>query len=162
MLERVRTNLDLLGYAMLFFPEQHPQLARLIEAKCASGLRVRIALADPEGEEVTARDRLEGLGGTLPGRIRSTVAHLEPLLANSGIEIRFHGVPLYNAIYRFDDEMLVTPYLYRLHGYQHPLLQLKRLGPAGIFESYAQQFEAIWAETQPMFASSGGSRDGAR
>src|SRR5215469_2631020 len=43
MLERVRTNLDLLGYAILFFPEQHPQLARLVETKCAQGLRVRIA-----------------------------------------------------------------------------------------------------------------------
>ncbi len=77
MLERVRTNLDLLGYAMLFFPEQHPQLARLLNDKCASGLRVRAALADPDSDEVAARDRLEGLGGTLPGRIRSTVQHLE-------------------------------------------------------------------------------------
>ena len=50
---------------------------------------------------------------------------------------------LYNALYRFDDQMLVTPYLYKLHGYQHPLLHLKRLGPAGIFETYAKQFEAI-------------------
>jgi hypothetical protein len=31
-------------------------------------------------------------------------------------------------VYRVDDEMLVTPYLYRLHGYQNPLLYLKRLG----------------------------------
>jgi len=46
--------------------------------------------------------------------------------------------------------MLVTPYLYKLHGYQHPLLHLKRLGPAGIFESYAQQFEAIWTESRPI------------
>jgi hypothetical protein len=67
-----------------------------------------------------------------------------------------HRVPLYNATYRFDDLMLVTPYLYRLHGYQHPLLHLKRLGPAGIFESYAQQFEAIWTEAQPVLALSGG------
>ena len=44
--------------------------------------------------------------------------------------------------------MLVTPYLYRLHGYQHPLLHLKRLGPAGVFEGYAEQFEAIWAEAR--------------
>jgi hypothetical protein len=159
MLERVRTNLDLLGYAMLFFPEQHPELARLIEAKCSEGLRVRIALADPDGDEVAARDQLEGLGGTLPGRIRSAVTHLEPLLSNPGVEVRYHGVPLYNALYRFDDQMLVTPYLYRLHGYQHPLLHLKRLGPAGIFESYAQQFEAIWTESHPILAPSGGPRE---
>ena len=143
-------------------PEQHPQLAQLLEPKCAGGLRVRIALADPESEEVAARDRLEGLGGTLPGRIRSTVQHLEPLLSNPGVEVRYHAVPLYNAIYRFDDQMLVTPYLYRLHGYQHPLLHLKRLGPAGIFESYAQQFEAIWTESHPILATSGGSNGEAR
>jgi hypothetical protein len=155
MLERVRTNLDLLGYAMLFFPEQHPQLARLIEAKCAEGMRVRITLADPDGDEVQARDRLESLGGTLPGRIRSTVQHFEPLMANPGVELRFHDVPLYNACYRFDDQLLVTPYLYKLHGYQHPLLHLKRLGPAGVFESYAQQFEAIWTESRPVLVASG-------
>ncbi len=162
LLERTRTTLDLLGYAMLFFPEQHPQLARIINAKCSDGLRVRIALADPDSDEVAARDQLEGLGGTLPGRIRSTVQHLEPLLSNPGVEIRYHGVPLYNALYRFDDQMLVTPYLYRLHGYQHPLLHLKRLGPAGIFESYAQQFEAIWTEARPILTPSGGANGQAR
>lgn len=156
LLERVKTNLDLLGYALLFFPEQHPELAELLADKCSSGLRVRIALADPDSEEVEARDRLEELGGTLPGRIRSTFSHLEPLLVNRGVEVRYHRVPLYNALYRFDDEMLVTPYLYKLHGYQHPLLHLKRLGPAGIFESYAQQFEAIWTESEPVLAPSGG------
>ena len=149
LLGRVRTNLDLLGYAILFFPEQHPNLERLITEKCAQGLRVRIALADPDCAEVAARDSLESLGGTLAGRIRSTVQHFEPILANPGVSLRFHGVPLYNACYRFDDEMLVTPYLYRLHGYQHPLLHLKRLGAGGIFEGYAKQFEAIWADSYP-------------
>jgi hypothetical protein len=150
LLDRARTSVDLLGYAMLFFPEQHPHLARILEGKCAGGLQVRIALADPDGAEVAARDALEGLGGTLPGRIRSTMGHFESLLSNPGVEIRCHRVPLYNALYRFDDQMLVTPYLYKLHGYQHPLLHLKRLGPAGLFESYARQFEAIWAESRPV------------
>jgi hypothetical protein len=142
---------------MLFFPEQHPRLAQVISEKCANGLRVRIALADPEGAEVKARDALEGLGGTLPGRIRSSVAHLEPLFSTAGFEIRYHWVPLYNAVYRFDDQMLVTPYLYRLHGYQHPLLHLKRLGPAGLFEPYAQQFEAIWNESRPVLENAAAS-----
>ncbi len=150
LLDRVRTNIDLLGYAMLFFPEQHPGLTKIVQDKCAEGLRVRIALADPEGAEVKARDALEGLGGTLPGRIRSTMRHLEPLISTVGVEIRHHNVPLYNAVYRFDDQMLVTPYLYKLHGYQHPMLHLKRLGPAGVFESYAEQFEAIWNDSRPV------------
>jgi hypothetical protein len=101
MLDRVRTNLDLLGYAMLFFPEQHPRLTQILADKCASGLRVRIALADPESAEVMARDKLEGLGGTLPGRIFSTLRHFESLLSSTGVEIWYYSVPLYNAIYRF-------------------------------------------------------------
>jgi transcriptional regulator with XRE-family HTH domain len=84
LLDRVSTNVDLLGYAMLFYPEQHPHLARVLEAKCAAGLRVRIALADPDSAEVKARDALEGLGGTLPARIRSTVSHLEPAVLSQG------------------------------------------------------------------------------
>jgi hypothetical protein len=155
MLEEARSNIDLLGYSMSFFPEQHSQLARTLEEKCASGLKVRIAFADPESAEVGARDDLERLGGTLPTRIRSTIVHLESLLPNTGVEIRIHSVPLYNAVYRFDDQMLVTPYLYRLHGYQHPLLHLKRLGPAGVFEAYAQQFEAIWAESKSIEVTNG-------
>jgi hypothetical protein len=155
MLEGARRNVDLLGYSMSFFPEQHSQLAQNLEEKCAGGLKVRIALADPESTEVAARDDLEKLEGTLPGRIRATLVHFESLLSNAGVEIRFHSVPLYNAVYRFDDQMLVTPYLYRLRGYQHPLLHLKRLGPAGIFEAYAHQFEAIWTESRPVKAFNG-------
>jgi hypothetical protein len=157
MLDRAVTSIDLLGYSILFFPEQHPDLPTLLADRCASGLRVRIALADPDCTEVAARDELEGLGGTLPSRIRSTARHFEPHLSNVGVELRYHRVPLYNAVYRFDDHMLVTPYLYKLHGFQHPLMHLKRLGPAGIFESYARQFEAIWTAptTIPHDASTG-------
>jgi hypothetical protein len=58
-------------------------------------------------------------------------------------------VHLYNAIYRFDDEMIVTPYLYRAHGFQHPAFWLRRLGPYGVFASFADQFETIWAAAAP-------------
>ena len=113
------------------------------------GLEVRIALADPDGEEAKARDRFEGLAG----RCRAEFARRYSIWSHCSLALvlrcAFTGVPLYNALYRFDDQMLVTPYLYRLHGYQHPLLHLKRLGPAGIFESYAQQFEAIWSGSRP-------------
>jgi hypothetical protein len=65
------------------------------------------------------------------------------------VELRFHNVHLYNAIYRFDDEIIVTPYLYRAHGFQHPAFRLRRLGPYGVFASFADQFETIWATAAP-------------
>jgi len=63
-----------------------------------------------------------------------------------GVEIRYHDVHLYNAIYRFDDQMIVTPYLYRAHGFQHPALHIRRLGPYGLFANFHDQFNQIWDE----------------
>jgi hypothetical protein len=149
LLAAARQQLDILGYAFLFLPEQHVDLGPMIERKCAGGCKVRIAVADPNGAQTGERDALEQLGGTLPARIRMTLGHLRDLHGMPGVEIRFHDVHLYNAIYRFDNEMLVTPYLHAVHGFQHPTLHLRRLGPYGIFTSFADQFDAIWAKTTP-------------
>lgn len=141
-----RRHIDLLGYAFLFLPEQHVELTSAIEQKCRDGCQVRIMLADPDGRHVLERDALERLGGNLPARVRTTLHHLEPIRDVAGVEIRFHNVHLYNAIYRFDDEMIVTPYLYRAHGYQHPALHLRRLSAYGAFAAFADQYDMIWSE----------------
>ena len=146
LLATARQHIDLLGYAFLFLPEQHVELTSAIERKCRDGCQVRIMVADPGGRHVIERDDLERLGGNLPARIRTTLHHLEPINGLAGVEIRFHEVHLYNAIYRFDDEMVVTPYLYRAHGYQHPALHLRRLGAYGVFAGFADQYDMIWSE----------------
>jgi hypothetical protein len=104
---------------------------------------------DPDCEETRRRDDLELLGGTLPARIRTTLQHFEPVRACPGVELRFVEVPLYNAVYRFDDQMLVTPTCMAKHGFQHPLLHLRRLGGHGLFVGYAEQFEAPWLTSRP-------------
>jgi hypothetical protein len=146
LLATARQHIDLLGYAFLFLPEQHVELTSAIERKCRDGCRVRIMIADPDGRHVRERDDLERLDGTLPARVRTTLHHLEPIQALAGVEIRFHDVHLYSAIYRFDDEMIVTPYLYRAHGFQHPALHLRRLSAHGIFAGFANQYDTIWSE----------------
>jgi hypothetical protein len=145
-----RRHLDILGYAFLFFPEQHIDLARIVEQHCTGGCRVRIALADPIGQHTAERDALENLNGTLPARIHMTLSHLRPLESLTGAEIRLHDVHLYNAIYRFDDEMIVTPYLYRAHGFQHPALHIRRLSAYGVFANFLDQFDDIWREASPL------------
>lgn len=148
LLATSRRNVDILGYAFLFFPEQHIDLAKVIAKSCDGGCRVRIAVADPDGEHLADRDALEQLNGTLAARIRMTLSHLKPLLDLPDVQVRYHDVHLYNAIYRFDDQMIVTPYLYRAHGFQHPALHVRRLGPYGLFASFLDQFEAIWQEAR--------------
>ncbi len=66
------------------------------------------------------------------------------------VEMRWHDTPMYCSIFRFDAQMLVTPHIYERPGWQSPLLHLRRLGPSGIFENYAQHFEDMWATARPM------------
>jgi hypothetical protein len=150
LLAMARRHIFLMGCSFLFLPEQHVDLASVIRKACGADCKVRIMLADPNGGAARERDDLERLGGTLPARIRMTLTHLEGIRDLDGVEIRLHDVHLYNAIYRLDDEMIVTPYLVGAHGFQHPALHLRRLGPYGTFASFAEQQEALWIAATPQ------------
>jgi Domain of unknown function (DUF5919) len=150
LLDRACRQIDIIGYSFLFLPEQTVNLPKVITDKCSNGCKIRIAVANPDSRHTRERDRLEGLNGTLPGRIRTTVVHLQPIFEVPSCQIRYHETHLYSAIYRFDDEMLVTPYLVKAHGFEHPTLHLRRLAPYGIFATYADQFESLWSTTKDI------------
>jgi hypothetical protein len=73
-----------------------------------------------------------------------------PLLDCESADLRFQDAPLYNSIFRFDDQMLVTPHLYGTPGRSAPLLHLRRLGPNGIFSRFSAPFEGIWSDSRPI------------
>ncbi|WP_196279225.1 helix-turn-helix domain-containing protein [Catellatospora vulcania] len=145
-------RIDLLGYAYPFVLELLPDAVTRIADKCSAGTRVRMAFADPDCDHVIERDGLEQMGGTLPGRIRNALNFLDPLHGVPGCQVGLHTVHLYNSVFRFDDQMIVTPYLFRARGYQHTALHLRRLSPHGIFASFADQFEQIWQTATPYQA----------
>ena len=145
LFSKAKHHIDLLGYAMSFLPEQHPKLVSLLKEKSKASCKIRIALADPTCRHVLERDEEEQLGGTLPALIRSTIYLFRELWNYEGIEICYHTTPLYNSLFRFDDEMLVSPHLYGLHGSKAPLIHLRCLGSYGMFANFAMHFEAVWA-----------------
>lgn len=147
LLTGATTRIDLLGYAYPFLLELLPHTMQLITDKATNGAQVRLAFADPDCPHVAERDNLEQIGGTLPGRIRNALNFCEPLHQVPGIHIGLHTVHLYNSVFRFDHQMIVTPHLYRARGYQHPALHLRELSPHGIFAAHADQFEQIWQTT---------------
>lgn len=149
LFDKAQHHIDLLGYAMHFLPEQLPELSALLRTKSTNGCQIRIALGDPASAAIRERDNEEQLEGTLPARIRSTLHHFRSLWGCPGIEIRLHAAPLYNSVFRCDDEMNITPHLYGLHGSKAPLLHLRRLGPNGLYSGFAAHFEAIWAISKP-------------
>lgn len=147
---RATKRIDLLGYAMLHLSEQQPDLPGVLRTRCEQGCTVRIALADPESRQALERDSEEQLGGSLLGRIRTSLLYLRPLLGCSGAELRYHATPMYNSVFRFDDEMLVTPHLHAVPGYSAPLLHIRRLGPNGLFAGFAAHFDSIWTTASPI------------
>ncbi|WP_433728588.1 hypothetical protein ACQP0C_39375 [Nocardia sp. CA-129566] len=142
-------RIDIIGYAYPFVLELLPDAADLIADKCRNGASVRLAFADPESAHVAERDALEQMQGTLPGRIRNALSMIGPLAETPGCRIGLHTTHLYNSVFRFDDLMLVTPYLVRARGYQHPALYLRKLSPYGLFASFEDQFEQIWGTVTP-------------
>ncbi len=153
--EQLITNalrrIDLLGYAMLHVPEQHPSVFEAGARVAEAGGRVRVLLADPDGDCALARDAEERLDRGLLHRIRTSAKYLsEQLPAAPTVELRWHDAPMYCSVFRFDDQALVTPHIYGRPGWQSPLLHLRRLGPSGIFENYARHFEDIWEVARPM------------
>lgn len=143
-------QIDLLGFTLFFLPQQHPELIDVLLDKCQRGCKIRIAVADPNSDNVHRRDEEEQEPITLVARIESSLRAFEPLLACRGADIRFQDAPLYNSIFRFDDQMFVTPHLYATPGHAAPLLHLRRLGPNGMFSRFAAHFEGIWSDTEPV------------
>jgi hypothetical protein len=126
------------------------QGCRPIQQKCANGCTVRAVIADPESRYVADRDDEEDLAMTLVVRIDTSLKFFAPLMQCENFEMRQQDVPLYNSVFRFDDEMLVTPHLYATPGSSAPMLHLRRLGPNGMFSRFATHFDSIWATTTPV------------
>jgi hypothetical protein len=147
-----KRQIDLLAYATQFLPEAHPRLFDLLRGKAAADCRIRIALVDPDCRQVAERDAEERMKGSLVSRVRMSTSYFRELVGCEGVELRQHATPLYNSLFRFDDEMFVTPHLYSTTGYRAPLLHLRRLGADGAFDSFAGHFEGVWASAKPVEA----------
>jgi transcriptional regulator with XRE-family HTH domain len=149
LLNRATKQIDFLGYTLYFLGLQHPQLIATLKAKCADGCNIRAAIGHPDSPHIAYRDQEEGTPLTLPIRIRTTLTTWADILSCPGFQLRFQNVPLYNSVFRFDDEMFVTPHLFATVGSQAPLFHLRRLGAGGLFDRFASHFDGVWNASVP-------------
>ncbi|MFJ6746958.1 helix-turn-helix domain-containing protein [Streptomyces sp. NPDC091266] len=144
MLGEARENIDVLVYAAVFLHEGYPRLNDLLRERAAEGCSVRIALGDAESEIVRQRGEEERFGHGIESRCRLALMHYRPLFGVPGIEIRTHETTLYNSIYRADDQLLANAHVWGVNAYGAPVWHLRRNGDGGIFDTYAQSFDAVW------------------
>ncbi|MEW1548017.1 XRE family transcriptional regulator [Streptomyces tsukubensis] len=143
-------QIDILVYAAVFLHEAYPRLNELLRERAADGCTVRIAIGDPESENVRQRGREEQFGHGIETRCSLALMHYQPLVRVPGIEVRTHGTTLYNSLYRADDQLLVNAHAWGVNAYAAPIWHLRRSGEGGPFRTYAQSFEAVWATATPV------------
>lgn len=147
LLRQANRNVDLLAYAGPFLTEEISDWIPALRARIKAGARVRLLLGDPEGSQLAARDGEHDIGGGVAGRVAAVLAYYRPLAGVAAI--RLHDTPLYNSIYRFDDDMLVNSHVYGILAAWTPVLHLRRIDGA-YFSTYLESFERVWASARPL------------
>lgn len=150
LMERATERIDVLVYAAVFLHEAYPRLNDLLRERAVEGCAVRIALGDPDSENVRQRGEEEKFGHGIESRCRLALMHYRPLLGTSGIEIRTHATTLYNSLYRTDDQMLVNAHAWGVNAFAAPVWHLRRTGAGKLFDTYAASFDAVWNVALPV------------
>jgi hypothetical protein len=142
-----KSTVDLVTYAALHLVEDNPETIELLKHKASNGVRVRIAMGDPEAPEVALRGREERMPDGIVGRVRMANAYYAPLIGSPGIDFHLHRTTLYNSIYRYDDQMLVNHHIYGTYGYLAPVLYLRKTENGDLFDMYTRSLNMIWGES---------------
>jgi hypothetical protein len=149
LFEQAERDIGILVYAAVFLHELWSDFNLLLRAKAEAGCRVRIMLGDPGSEVVADRGQEEKYGDGIQSRCRQALKHYAPLADVSGIDIRQHNTTLYNSIYLGDECMVVNAHRFGMNAYATPVLHLRRAGPGGLFDGYADSFEDVWQLSRP-------------
>ncbi|MFD3723502.1 XRE family transcriptional regulator [Streptomyces sp. NPDC058671] len=150
MLAQARERIDVLVYAAIFLHEAYPRLNDLFRERAAEGCAIRIAVGDAESENVRARGQEEKFGHGIESRCQLALMHYRPLVGVSGIDVRTHATTLYNSLYRADDQLLVNAHVWGVNAYGAPVWHLRRSGEGGMFDTYAESFNAVWSTATPV------------
>lgn len=150
LLGEARQQIDVLVYAAVFLHEAYPRLNDLLRERAAEGCAVRIAVGDADGVRVRQRGQEERFGHGIESRCRLALMHYRPLAGVPGIDLRTHGTTLYNSLYRADDQVLVNAHVWGVNAYAAPVWHLRRSGGEGMFDTYAESFNAVWDTARPV------------
>lgn len=142
-------EISVLVYAGLFFAED-PGLERILLQKAKAGVRIRMALGDPDDSHIVERGEEEGIGDGVSYKIRNAIRLFRRLREADGIEFRLHRTVLYNSIYVVDDQLLVNTHIYGLPASRAPIWHLRRVPGGELVPLYRESFERVWDTATPL------------
>jgi transcriptional regulator with XRE-family HTH domain len=142
-------EIGILAYSCYFLAED-AGLRQLIADRATAGVRVRVLLGDPESPYVLERGRSEGIGDTMPAKVRSAIAMFRSLRETPNVEIRLHGTILYNSIFRADDQLFVNTHIYGVMANNAPFFHLRKIPGGAMAVNYFESFEQVWNGAAPL------------
>jgi hypothetical protein len=140
-------EIAILAYSGLFLAED-VGLIGLFADKARAGVKVRIALGDPDSPHVAERAAKEDIGDAIAAKIRSALVLYRPLLDVGNVEIRLHRTTLYNSLYRADSDLLVNQHAYGIPAGNAPVIHMHRGKSSDMFSSYVESFGRIWSASR--------------
>ncbi|MEV7968686.1 XRE family transcriptional regulator [Sphaerisporangium sp. NPDC088356] len=148
MFERAEEQIGILVYAAVFLYESLPDFNEVLAAKAKAGCQVRVLLGDADSPAIVARGQEEKYGHGIESRCRVALMHYRPLIS-AGVQVNLHDTTLYNSLYFGDDRMIVNAHVFGMNAYGAPVYHLRRTGQSGLYDAYAQSFEAVWERSRP-------------
>lgn len=111
-----------------------PVVMAELRDRARAGVRVRIRVHQPD----------------YVNQPRGALEKFLALRESGSVEVRVHGANLTNAIYRGDDELLVSQYAYGIPSGQMPVLHLRHVRNGEIATTYLESFEYVWTNSRPV------------
>jgi transcriptional regulator with XRE-family HTH domain len=146
LFESAEHEIGVLAYSALFLAEDAGMLAAIAD-RARSGVRVRLALGDPDGACVAQRGQEEGIGDAMPAKVRNALTLFCAALKVENVEIRLHDTVLYNSIYRADDQLFVNQHAYGLPAAHAPVFCFRESESRDMTTAYLNSFEVIWVSS---------------
>jgi transcriptional regulator with XRE-family HTH domain len=143
LFESAEREIGVLAYSALFLAED-AGLLDIVAGKAASGVRVRVALGDPDSAAIAERGAEEGIGDAMAAKIRNALRLYRPLLKRENVEIRLHQTVLYNSLYLADDRLFVNQHAFGIPAAHAPVFCFRAAEHDGLVAAYLDSFERIW------------------
>ncbi|MFD0260885.1 XRE family transcriptional regulator [Kitasatospora indigofera] len=151
LIHRAEHELVFAGYTNYFLWLEHSSFGDLLRKKAAAGCRIRFVLGDPASPVTRQREMEEDVPLTLSTRIEVTLSELAKLRDTPQIETRYETGHVSLSVFRFDQDMIVTPLLPGRIGHDAPMMHLRRCQDDGVFDRFAGHIEDLWSKGRDVW-----------
>jgi transcriptional regulator with XRE-family HTH domain len=146
--ESAEHEIGVVAYSALFLAEDAGLLGTIAD-KASRGVRVRIALGDPDCAAIAQRGKEEGIGDAMAAKVHNALTHYRPLAKSENVEIRLHQTVLYSSIYRVDGQIFVNQHAYGIPAAHAPVYCFRKSESLDMTNAYLESLERVWASAKP-------------